>query len=390
MKVLMSAYVCWPDWGSEPSVGWELLRAAAMRHDVVVLTQTRNIPAIQEGLDRESISSVTLVGVQGWPRLDRSEGTLGLGHLDYIVWQVRAWRRVRSLAPKVDVAHHVTYGNDWLPCALHFLRTVPVIWGPVGGFSPVPWRLVRFISWRGACREGVREVASRAVRTITACLVRRQSCTVVAVNNETARRYRPLGVPVVVEPHVAMPPAPPPLPSPTRAGSSHRLIFAARLTSWKGPYLALATLALLPPTWTLDIFGKGADEVRLRRRVVALGLRDRVSFRGTVPLDELRAALSAADALLFPSMHDAAPFTVAEAVRLGCPVICLDVAGPPLLISEAAGSAVRPDRHAARRMALAIEDAHRGTPNDRWSSDRLVDVVDRWYLTATDQAPRAS
>lgn len=381
----MSAYACQPDRGSEPSVGWEFLRAAALRHQIVLLTLPRNIASIEKALLRERITSVEFVGVPGSSSLARHEGKLGLGHLDYMVWQWRALRRARTVVDRVDVAHHVTFGNDWLPCAMHFLPGVPVLWGPVGGFAPIPWRLIRFLSWRGALREGAREGLTRAVRAGTARLVRAQGCHVIAVNDATANRFEDLGVPVFVEPHVAMPPPPEVVDLGLSMSSDRRrrLIFAGRLTSWKGPYLSLETLCFLPCDWDLHIFGQGSEESALRRRSLRLGLSDRVHFRGAVPLEELRDELVTADALLFPSMHDAAPFTVAEAVRVGCPVACLDVGGPPMLIEGGAGIAVPPDRHAPLRLAQAVLAMERHQPSNRWNADRLVSVVDAWYRQVT-------
>lgn len=381
----MSAYVCWPNWGSEPSVGWELLRAAAQKHDVILMTQSRNIPAIAKGLEIEHISSVEFVGISAPSLLSRFEGRFLLGHLDYILWQVRARRAALATVCRVDVAHHVTFGNDWLPCALHFIKDVPVIWGPVGGSAPVPWQLIRFMSWRGRSRETVREIITRSARAVTATLVRRQGCQVVAVNTDTARRFHSNKLPVLVEPHVAMPPCmnSDGARASFRENSQRRLLFAARLTSWKGPYLALETLKHLPSVWTIDIYGRGPEELALRRHAARLGLGDRVHFRGLVPIENLRLELANADALLFPSMHDASPFTVAEAVRLGCPVVCLDVGGPPLLIQGSNGIAVKADWRAPRRLAAAVLESRRGGPSDRWNTDRLRDILDQWYCAAT-------
>ena len=48
MKLLLSAYACEPDRGSEPGVGWHwVLELAGLGHDVWVLTRTNNQQAIQ-------------------------------------------------------------------------------------------------------------------------------------------------------------------------------------------------------------------------------------------------------------------------------------------------------------------------------------------------------
>jgi len=356
----------------------------------VLLTQGRDANAITEALTEEGTQGVIVVPIRAPKLLRRFEGRLGLGHLDYVIWQWRAFRVARRLEPTVDVAHHLTFANDWLPCALLFLRRVPVVWGPVGGTARFPWRLARYISLRGFVRELARELVTRTLRQYTAVLVRRCGATVVGANGEVAARFQRHAAQVFVEPHVAMPAAPPASPMERHGGNGERrAIFAARLSSWKGPHLAIEALARADKAWHLDIFGAGEEEEEIRRRVRRLGLDDRVRMLGHRPIEELRAGLAQADVLLFPSMHDSSPYTVAEAVRLGCPVICLDVGGPPLLVANGGGVAVAPDADAPARIAEALLNVRRHPPNDRWNADRLTQAITQWYEAALARAPRS-
>ncbi|MGI8412589.1 MAG: glycosyltransferase [Solirubrobacteraceae bacterium] len=385
LRVLLSAYVCRPGRGSEPGLGWEFLRAAAKSHEIVLMTQKRDVSAIAEALEGERTHQVTFVPIATPAWLRRFEGQLGLGHLDYLVWQWRAWKAARGLSGEIHVAHHLTFANDWLPCAVLFLRDVPVVWGPVGGTARFPWALMRYLSAQGLAREVVRELVTRALRIYTASLVRRSHAVVIGANGEVAARFEAHAKRVFVEPHVAMAPAPAPAATVIDGGgaeSQRRAIFAARLSSWKGPYLALEAMARMPPNWRLDMYGTGEDETSIRRRADRLGLGERVRMLGHRPLEELRAALAKSDALIFPSMHDAAPYTVAEAVRLGCPVVCLEIGGPPLLVADGGGIGVPPDARAPDRMADALKRVRRRPPSDRWNGDRLVDAIAQWYDAA--------
>ena len=50
LKVLLSAYACEPDRGSEPEVGWQWAVHLARRHDVTVVTRSNNRGPIEHGL----------------------------------------------------------------------------------------------------------------------------------------------------------------------------------------------------------------------------------------------------------------------------------------------------------------------------------------------------
>ncbi len=377
MRVLMSAYTCSPSRGSEPGAGWAFLRAAAQSHDVLLLTSPFESDVLSAALGEGGLRPVRLVLIDN--PLRRLRGGMGIGHLDYLLWQYRAWKVARAHEHEVDVAHHVTYGMDWSPSALHFLRHVPVVWGPVGGTAPAPWRLWRYLSPRGIAREVTREVATRSNRVVTRALVRRSRPLVVATNREVAEFWRRARVPVVIEAQAAVPPLASAPPARLRNDGKKKAVFVARLAAWKGPYLALQALAALPGEWTLDMYGGGPEEAAIRRRAERLGISHRVRVLGNRPRDEVQQALVDADVLLFPSMHDASGFAVAEAVRVGCPVVCLDVGGPVMLIDGTHGIAVEPDGDAPRNLARAMRSVRREQPSDRWSTDRLAGRVTDWY-----------
>lgn len=385
MKVLLSAYVCRPGRGSEPGTGWGFLRGIAREHEVTLLTLPHYVDEIERALAAEKLEGVRIVPVSTPRWLWRHEGRVGLGHVDYLIWQYRARKVARSYVNEVDVAHHVTFANDWLPSALHFIDEVPVVWGPVGGVAPMPWRLTRFLGLRGLAFEVLRQVVTRTCRRLTATLVRRRVSLVVAMNREVADYFARLGLPLVTEPHVALenfrdvginP------PSDTDRDGHRRAMYAGNLLSLKGPHLAVAALAHLGEEWTLDVYGDGPEAEGLRRRAEQLGVASRIQMLGRRPREEVLTALTEADVLMFPSMHDSGGWAVAEAVRAGCPVVCLDIGGPPLIIEGTSGHAVRPDGRAPERLAEAVPHVRRDPPSDRWSADRLGPMVTGWYETA--------
>ena len=78
---------------------------------------------------------------------------------------------------------------------------------------------------------------------------------------------------------------------PRRDGSAPadpvRLLSVGRLVEKKGFDDLLESLAMVSPalSWTLDVVGAGPLESRLRRRAIALGLGERVRWRGSLPHD---------------------------------------------------------------------------------------------------------
>jgi glycosyltransferase involved in cell wall biosynthesis len=387
MKVLMSAYACEPGKGSEPGAGWAWTRAAALEHEVWVLTRENNRHAIEGALAEEPELNLHPVYLDLSPRARWwKRGQRGV-RLYYLLWQRQARRVATRLHAEhqFDVAHHITFGVDWLPAGVVAIPGLPAVWGPVGGTAPFPWRLVRWLGIRGVLEEAVRAGTTGIGRRTVGDRTARQAAVVVAQNREVAARFSSSRV--VIEPHGAIL-----IPLFDRASSGEsakrddRLaVFAGRLLPWKGVALAIAAIA--DPTahdWRLRILGEGRDQGRLERLAERLGVSGRVEFVGQVPREEVVATYAEAAVLLFPSLHDSSSWTVAEALTAGLPVVCLDVCGPPVLVERCEGGvAVAPNRLAPAALAAALERA--GAPERLGAVDaaRLPELLTGFYERAT-------
>jgi glycosyltransferase involved in cell wall biosynthesis len=391
----MSAYAFGPSDESEASAGWTFAQAAAQRHDVWVITRRR----FQEGIDAalrddpDLAAHLTVHYVELSDRLlARKRGPLDV-YWYYALWQRRVGQEAAALQTRIgfDVAHHITFASDWLPVGLAGLDGVPKVWGPVGGSTYLPLRMCRWIGPRNSVGELSRSIFTRIMRRIFGDRMARRSAVVAGLNPDVAHRFR-YARRVVAEANAALtlpaiPPAPHDPPAATRPASPRtgkRAIFVGRLVGWKGPRLAVAAIAEpVAHDWTLEFYGAGREEPHLRQLAETLGVTDRVVFHGHRPRTEALAAYDEADAMLFPSMHDSAPWAVAEASAAGCPVVCLDRGGPPMLAGPNA-YAVPADKHVVRNLAEALDRAGqgRGEPYRRWSVDRLPDLLADWYADA--------
>lgn len=388
----MSAAACGPSEEPEASAGWAFATAAAEEHDVWVVTRPRFRTEIEAALEAHPTLARHLVveyldlpvAVQ---RLRRHSWDL---YWYYALWQWALGRRVRRLHRRLtfDVAHHVTFANDWLPCGLNRLRSVPIVWGPVGGASSFSyWRMRRWLGLTGFLGEVARSVTTGIPRRLFGDSVARRAAVVVAQNQDVADRFSGARR-VVVEPNAALE-APAPEPGapttlPAVDGGERTALFVGRLIGWKGARLAVATVAHPAAAgWRLQVYGEGYDRDRLVELAARLGVSDRVHFLGHRPREEVLAAYRTADALLFPSMHDQAGWVAAEASSVGCPVVCLPLGGPPILAGPNAHvAALEGDLVAnlARTLVEAGDSDH--AAHDRWSRSRLPALVADWYADA--------
>jgi glycosyltransferase involved in cell wall biosynthesis len=364
--VLLSAYACEPDRGSEPGSGWNWARAAARDHDVWVLTRANNRPAIERALERAPVPSLRFVylDLPAWARSWKRHGR-GV-RLYYVLWQLRAATAARRLhrEHRFDVVHHLTFANMWLP-ALVWAAPAPFVLGPIAGGQRVPWRLYGTLGVRGAATEllllGLRPLSR--VNPLVRFGWRRAS--VILVTNEETRRALPTSHRgrCLVRTNASIDV---PLPSPPRQDSGAPVAFyGGRLTRFKGVSVAIGAVRLLP-AWRFVVAGDGPDRRRLERLALEEGLDGRVTFCGQLSQERLWRELAAARALVLPSLKEGASFVAAEAQAHGVPVVAFDRGGPAALakLPGASVALVPPERLAtsARCFAAALEGFEERSP----------------------------
>jgi glycosyltransferase involved in cell wall biosynthesis len=130
-------------------------------------------------------------------------------------------------------------------------------------------------------------------------------------------------------------------PRPARQGAqAFTLITVGSLAQlYKAPDVlldAVATCVREGLDLSLIVVGDGRHRAELEARAAALGLRERVCFRGQLPAgDAVRAQLDKADLFVLPSKTEGLPRAMIEAMARGLPCIGSTVGGiPELLPSE--------------------------------------------------------
>ena len=136
LRVLLSAYACEPDKGSEPGVGWRWANGLASRVNLLVLTRKSNRDAIEKAV--AGLPAGDPLKLVRFTYHDLSKSWLWLkkrGLLPtmayYALWQWTACRRFSHLADEADVIHHFTFctllcPGFWKPKKAKFVI------GPVG------------------------------------------------------------------------------------------------------------------------------------------------------------------------------------------------------------------------------------------------------------------
>ena len=356
MKILVSAYACEPGRGAEPGVGWNVVRELSANHELWVLTRKKHEREVMDcGEDWIDRVHWVFIDPPSWLTFWKS-GRRGL-YPFYALWQREAWKHAIALEAEnqFDVVHHLTFGQYWVPTPLSKMG-IPFVYGPVGGGESTPPGFSEHYSTKGKIRELIRDAVRQWLPAIPA--LKRwylESDWTLAATEETADALRRVGItkmevlpqsgigdgdeaerfclargPVKKLPHDVL-----------------KIVSACRLVHWKAVDLAIeavvkARKAGIPVEYT--ILSEGPEECSLRNLVDKLGAEEYVKFVGKLPkIEDVFEEVSNADALIHPALHEAFGQSCLEAMALGTPVVCLDWAGPGLIVDEESGYAVVPD-----------------------------------------------
>jgi glycosyltransferase involved in cell wall biosynthesis len=123
-----------------------------------------------------------------------------------------------------------------------------------------------------------------------------------------------------------------------------RVASIGRLVHWKGFHLGLIAFAKFQqefPESEYWLIGDGPERKRLEQLACELGVFSKVRFWGASPRPQVLERLRDSDVLVHPALHDSAPGVCLEAMAAECPVICLDLGGPALQVTEETGFKVR-------------------------------------------------
>ncbi|MCG6136148.1 MAG: glycosyltransferase [Nostoc sp. LLA-1] len=348
MNILISAYACEPGQGSEPGVGWNIVQEIGKYYHVWVLTSNCHRPGIEAELVRNSLPKLHFVYLDpcGWiiDWSPKGKQTQKWVYFHYYLWQIQAYFVSRSLHQNIcfDVCHHVTYVKYSSPSFISLLP-IPFIWGPVGGAELTPKAFGQNFSLRGKIYEFMRNMARwLGENDPFVRLTARRSILIWATTKDTAQRLRHMAaknVQIFSESGLSEEEIQQLSQCSNSPTSSIRFISMARLLHWKGIHLGVQAFAQagLPDDTEYWIVGDGPERKRLQTLALELGIAHQVKFWGRLSRNETLSKLGQCNVLIHPSLHDSGGWVCLEAMAAGCPVICLDLGGPGVQVTEETG-----------------------------------------------------
>ncbi|MBO0932077.1 glycosyltransferase family 4 protein [Fibrella aquatilis] len=364
--ILLSAYACLPNHGSEEGNGWNyatLLSEAGLRVHCITQEKARDLiePILASGLFPNL--TVHYVTLPNW--LNKAYGNLIGMYCHYLYWQWKAARMGRELdaTHQFDLVHHATYSSIQLGSFMYRVGK-PFVFGPVGGGQQAPVAFKRYFGpyWS---REKIRDVVSNVLSFINPGFFHTVNVAdLVLISNEDTmdmarilRKDKPIlrmldaGLTASFMPPVVIR---------RPAGPTMKLLWVGRLLPRKGIELTIEAFSkvskTLPITLTI-VGGQGEMAEYMPGYLTTYDVADRVDWVGHVSYDRVKEYYRESDVFFFTSLRDSCPMQLMEAMAYSLPVVTLALHGQNELVDEQTGIKVPVETpaQATTDLARAIE-----------------------------------
>lgn len=338
--VLINAYACAPNKGSEPGMAWNW---------IIHLGKHCQLHVITEGEWREDIEKALPTIPQGKnirfyynPVSDKirkmcwNQGDWRFYYY-YRRWQKETHQLAKEIIVqnKIDLLHQLNMVGYREPGLLWKNQRIPTIWGPVGGFGQVPITFLSLYTPFGAVKQIIKHIINcfqiyspniyKAIKKMDA---------IVACNSEARLALQKFRSDIVYHIH--------------EVGSFNnnqhetrdltfffeplRLLWIGRNIESKALRLAIESFNRLSDlNVELHIIGVSSESVNYEIR------NNNVHFYSWLPHQETQDLFRKGHLLFFTSLYEATGTVILESLSIGVPILCHDTCGQGDIVDNSCG-----------------------------------------------------
>lgn len=359
LKILLSAYACEPNKGSEPGVGWNwAIQLAEIGHDVWVITRANNQITIENEkntLNRLPNLNFIYYDLPYYLRFWK-KGQFGV-HLYYFLWQIGIVKIAKQYDKKInfDLVHHITFVSIHQPSLLYNLNK-KYVFGPVAGGDKIPLYFLKNLKLKYVYKELIRKIWNKLEKFDPIQKKNLKEANLIFTTSKSTKelipktyKYKSFNKIAIGIKHINNSPK-------NIKSDTFNILYVGNFTYLKGIHLALLAFDRVSNNSLFTLIGKGKYRKELLELQKDLGLNN-INWKDWMDQDELFIKMKMADCLLFPSMRDSGGMVVLEALSFGIPVICLNLGGPGQIVTNSCGRVIDTENKSEEQVIKDIASA---------------------------------
>jgi glycosyltransferase involved in cell wall biosynthesis len=353
LTILINAYACSPDMGSEPGLAWNWC---------INLANHCNIHIITEGEYRDKIDLVLPTLPQSTNihfyynpvsdkirKMCRNQGDWRFYYY-YRKWQKKTFDIALDIIKNnhIDVIHQLNMLGFREPGYLWKIKDIPFVWGPIGGLRQFP---VAYLYNAGIkmmlfnrLKNALNILQIKYSRKVRLALRRADLLLSTTLDSYTAiNKYHNKESVIVSETGGYFRNSTANLERFDRTGLC--LIWVGKFDFRKQLEIAIRTIAKLRhlEKLELNIYGYGSQtQIKYYQKLaVDLNINEQIKWHGNIPNHEILEQMKTSQLLFFTSVSDDTSVATLESLSCGLPIVCFDACGSRYVVNDLVGIKIK-------------------------------------------------
>lgn len=344
LSILINAYACSPNMGSEPGMAWNWCINLANHCELYIITEGEfkgkieaTLPTLPQGKNMHFYYNPVSDEIR---KMCWNQGDWRF-YKYYKEWEWKTYEIAKDIIAKhkIDIIHQLNMIGFREPGYLWKIDNKPFVWGPVDAKEKFPTTYLQgtslktqmFVHLKNFLTSIQLKHDKRVKKTIE------KAAVIVSASSESQRSFKKffnIDSPLLNE--TGCYPQIKPL-SDKKGKKELNLLWVGKLDFRKQLTLAIRTLAHLNNVQLkLHIVG-GGDATAYQQLAVSLNVASQCIWHGSISHDEVQKIMQQSDLFFFTSVAEGTPHVVLEAISNNLPVVCFDTCGQGDSINENVG-----------------------------------------------------
>lgn len=344
LSILINAYACSPEMGSEPGMGWNWCVNLAKHCELHIITEGEfrdNIEAALPNLPQRNNMHFYYNPVSEKIRkMCWNQGDWRF-YKYYREWQWKTYLIAKKIIQKhhIDVIHQLNMIGFREPGYLWKIKNIPFIWGPIDAKESFPTTFLKdasfktklFISLKNAITKYQLKYAKRVH------LAARQATYVISASSnsqQAIRKYFHIESPLLNETGCYIQDHP--IIDKSKK-EDFDILWVGKLDFRKQLNIALCSIARAQNRhFKLHIVGGGNNSF-YQKLAKKLGIEKQCMWYGSISHKQVQKFMQKSDIFFFTSIAEGTPHVVLEAIGNNLPVLCFNTCGQGDCVNENIG-----------------------------------------------------
>lgn len=354
LSILINAYACSPNMGSEPGMAWNWC---------VNLAKDCELHIITEGEFKDKIEAVLPTLPQGNnmhfyynPVSDEirkmcwNQGDWRF-YKYYREWQWKTYIMAEKIIKQhhIDIVHQLNMIGFREPGYLWKIENKPFVWGPIGGLKQFPSSYLEGAGIKMKLFNRVKNIINiyqiKHDKRVDQALKKADLLISSIPDSYNAiKKYKGLNSIIIPETGCFIDDNSIKRNKEEKVDDDFRLLWVGKFDFRKQLNIALATMSKLKDKSNIKLIicGSGSDNQisYYKQMAINLGIEDNVVWKGNIENSKVKEEMRKSDIFFFTSVSEDTSTVVLEAVSCGLPVLCFDTCGMGYVINESVGQKV--------------------------------------------------